>query len=408
MISQTELKQAKQQSQELDRTGELFNSLLSGEQRPEPPKSPPKRQPELINANNCPSAAVSEHLPPFYQPPAPPPSQPLPAKPHSMSSAPDSWPQFNLKRSETEKPTLFIPSSPSKAQPQESNILSLLEALKLARQEISTQGTRLKHLESALAHEKQARELAERRARVLSGEPSSPSKTAASEHEDFSSTFEPPLDSLELLEQDLPNGHIDFPSALNPSSSMETLKDASFSESSTTNLADRYDLLKLEFAQMKANMEDYKRRAEEAEASQRRFASLIDSSARSSAHEYPTGASGPGSVVSQDSTLFSDDNLDGHLATEIKDGRSLASPSSQDQVSQADAKLPPELERTLSTVLDAQRLLDQHHKSERWREGAPYASMVGVVLIGVGIMTWLNGWNKAVGGAIGGGNNVLD
>ena len=265
----------------------------------------------------------------------------------------------------------------------------------------------MKHLEGALAREKKARETAERRARALAGESSPPCLPSIEDDEHFS-TYEPPLDSLELIEQDLPNGHIEPTSTLFTSPSMETLKDTSFSTSSPTDLTDRYDLLKLEFARVKTSMEEYKRRAEEAEASQRRFASLIDSSARGAAHNIiPTGASGPGSVVSQDSTLVGDDLPDAtcssqHHSLSAKDLHMLSQFSGNEQA-QGDTNLPAELERTLSTVLEAQKLLNQQRRGERWREGAPYVSMVGVVLIGVGIMTWLNGWNKA-----GGGGRVLE
>ncbi|KAJ5846180.1 hypothetical protein N7534_009849 [Penicillium rubens] len=36
----------------------------------------------------------------------------------------------------------------------------------------------------------------------------------------------------------------------------------------------------------------------------------------------------------------------------------------------------------------------QHHRHNYVEEASPYASMFGVVLLGVGLMAYLNGWQK--------------
>ena len=52
-----------------------------------------------------------------------------------------------------------------------------------------------------------------------------------------------------------------------------------------------------------------------------------------------------------------------------------------------------DLERTVSSVLQQQQQA-QGQRGSVAMQSAPYASMVGVVLIGVGLMTWLNGWQR--------------
>ena len=412
--------------------------MLNLEPGEEPPESPPKHQAELKTSSNGVLHAPTDYLPPFYQPPAPPPSQPLPEKPDSMAaSTSDSFVPAGLKRTETEKPFL-TPAPSTKSDSGDSQILSLVEALKSAKQEISTQGDRMKYLEGALRRERKLRETAERRARAFAGKNDSDFNDTTDEMND---TFEPPLDSIELIEQDLPNGHIDNfdvdRTHLSTSASMETLKDASedpseiLSDTNAASVKSRYDLLKLEFEQMKLTMETYKRKAEEAESSQRRFAELVESiragrSTNSTAHTSISFApSAPGSVTSNDSTLIgSDASAMDDTANFSKDPSlnhqgenfGLWSPPRKHNGLQKNmhlanggpvkgGELPAALEQSLTRVLEAQKLIDgqQGVPNGKWRESTPYVSMVGVVLIGVGIMTWLNGWP-----APGGGGKVME
>ena len=386
-------------------------NLEPGEKLPE---SPPKPRPEPKHQPNGMPTASTDYLPPFYQPPAPPPSQPLPDKPDTTGAAiVDSFTHTGLKRSETEKPQ--IPLSPTKSGHQDSQILPLLDALNLAKQELNSQSDRMKYLENALKRERKARESAERRARALSGEPTN----SLALDEEVNDSFEPPLDSLELIEQDLPNGQIDTHDPLthlSTSTSMETLKDTptlpDHFSTDTADVSSRYDLLKLEFDQMKLTMETYKRKAEEAEASQRRFAELVESIRSDQMNPTITTSSGnptSSSVTSNDSTLIGSDgppSSDNTIVTEdpflnnegdkYRLWNSPHKPSQQKQThlngSLKGAQLPAELERSLGRVLEAQKLLDRQNTGAKWRESTPYVSMVGVVLIGVGIMTWLNGW----------------
>ena len=266
----------------------------------------------------------------------------------------------------------------------------------------------MRYLEDALKQERKARQTAERRARALSGK-----RTTTDHH--FNSpveeeAFESPLDSLELIEHDLPNGHLDIDeddgsSQLINSPSMETLRDidtrsrdADAAEDPTSSIKDRYDLLKQEFEQIKILMESYRRRAEEAEESQRKFAELVENI--KGGHDSGTPAD---SVKSTDSTLTGGDFANetavsqDHTTQPISPTNGLWSLSKNRSAPNgavlSPSKLQQEVERTVAEALH------QHHADPdgggKFMQSAPYVSMVGVVLIGVGLMTWLNGWQPS-------------
>ena len=300
---------------------------------------------------------------------------------------------------DTERPKSGL-SSPTKEIPS-GQIVSLLEALKSAKQEIDSQGSRVKHLELALARERKARELAERRARTLSGSKDEHEATGAIEEE----AFEPPLDTLELMEHDLPNGHAEDDEEskiLSRSTSTATLKSAEEIhqgtveiDNSTSRLQARIDLMVKEMTDLKMLMESYKHRAEEAEEGRKGLAELVENirAGRNSTSVMPTATDG-------DSRSLGNGNIEGVADSKVPPrsnglDRSSSSSHLHHQLPNGSATLgnmQRELEKTVSNVLQQQRQWGGTGEGGRMVQSAPYVSMVGVVLIGVGIMTWLNGW----------------
>jgi hypothetical protein len=374
----------------------------------EPPKSPSKAATtEEKQTNGILPPPQLDPISPFSQPPAPPPSQPLPEKPDvARFSIPESLPSTSLKRTDTERPRSGL-NSPTRTEAPSGQIVSLLEALKSAKHEIDSQGDRMKYLEVALARERKAREHAERHAQSLSGGhfPRQDHKTNGTVDEEV---FEPPLDSVELMDQDLTNGHKeqdedkdkDF---LSRSASMATIKntedmhrDTKEVDASTSRLQARVGLMIKEMDEMKQVMESYKRRAEDAEEGRRGLAEMVENlrAGRGANSAVP-------SLADSDSTLpgDSDANALSNFTKSPQSGdmdRSLVSPQShrpQPNGSAAMDNIQRELEKTVSSVLQQHsRQWGGPGESGRMVQSAPYVSMVGVVLIGVGIMTWLNGW----------------
>lgn len=413
---QTELKQAKQHSEDLHRTGDFFNTLLAlepGQGLPPPPAEPKPRTD--VHANGILPAANMNSNSPFSQPPVPPPQQPLPQKPDIAAFVlqGSALPQPPFHRSETERP-LSSNGSPSREGPQSSQILSLVEALGTARREIDSQGDKVKHLETLLDRERKARENAEEKARRLF-ESQFPAK--ANGHLNGSvdeSAFDPPSElSEEGTRELLTNGHhdtneskdgINDPSFLIGEPAIKTPKDiptnAAEVDASTTRLQERLDLMIREMNDMKVSMEKYKRRAENAEEERDTLRDMIqrirDSGALSRG-KFSSKAMTPPEDSTIDETI-DDSEADALESTERVISRSQPYLGANGSTSHSKPPISnfEELERTVSTVLQQTQPRGQAvgGHSHLAVQSAPYASMVGVVLIGVGIMTWLNGWQR--------------
>ena len=334
---------------------------------------------------------------PFSQPPAPPPQQPLPEKPDSARFIIPE-PLSQLKRVDTERPKSVL-NSPTKEIPS-GQIVSLLEALKSAKQEIDSQGSRVKHLEVALAQERKARELAERRARTLLGSEDVRETNGAVKGE----AFEQPLDTLELIEQELPNGHAEHeePNRLSRSISTTTLKSAEDKsqgtvdiDSSTSRLQARLDLMVKEMDDLKMLMESYRHRAEDAEEGQRSLSEMVENirAGRDPKSVLPATKADDSTLLGKGEVIDAADPK--APASAKRSDRSSSSSHLHHQLPNGTAALEDmnrELEKTVSNVLQQQRQWNGTGEGGHMVQSAPYVSMIGVVLIGVGIMTWLNGW----------------
>ena len=304
-------------------------------------------------------------------------------------------------------------SSPCRAEPQSSQILSLVEALSTAKREIDSQGDRVKHLEVLLNRERKARESAEERARRLL-EGHLPTKVDGHVTGTVDAdAFEPPSDSSKDRDIGLTNGYhhmdesehrlSDASSTISSStlrSPEELHSETEQVDASTSRLQERLDLMIREMDEMKVVMENYKHRAENAEEERNTLRDMIRKIRAS-------GALSNGKLVGKATTAPDDDNLD-EIITE-SESQALTSTERRISMSQQYARANgsasgsaaiiadlKELERTVTTVLQQSQPRGQGGRANGnlAMQSAPYASMVGVVLIGVGIMTWLNGWQR--------------
>lgn len=430
-VKQTELKLAKQQSQDLHRTGDFFSTLLTLSPGDEMPKAPEgrsmeesKQQPNGISH----PVPYIEAISPFSQPPAPPPQQPLPEKPDETRFAgSDSFGQPSVRRAETERPSSFS-SSPNRLEPHSSQILSLVEALNTAKKEIDSQGDRVKQLETLLRREKKARESAEERARrLIAGQSSSAGERqdGAIEHD----AFEPPVDTARDLGLDqVPHsasvpidGRSGTPIIPTPSESPEDLhRQTEKVDASTTRLRERLDQMVRDMDQMKTQMESYKRRAENAEAERTSLAAMIEKLRAEGAGQHNLSN---GSIIKPLKHATTKDTT-GTTSSAIEQGRgtsglwngtssfpsfpssslhSRKEPNGTVTASGLATEKGPStnmqaLEQDMAATLRAYASGTGPAQNRGGRDAAiqsaPYVSMVGVVLIGVGIMTWLNGWQK--------------
>ncbi|KAI9373261.1 hypothetical protein BJX61DRAFT_389467 [Aspergillus egyptiacus] len=365
------LTQAKQQQQELRQTDEFLNGLAkSGPAEREKQKHSPADSISSRQVNGRPKMPRMDSFSRFSDPPAPPPQQPLPEKP-------DAPPRNGtdvispLKRSDTEKPKLSAGSSPVSRE--SSQILSLIEALSSAKRELDSQGARVKELENMLLQERHARESAEEKARALESMSTQESQEAHS-HSGIDSQVDGAQQSS--AETNLEKDPEQADEASMPEERLSHDKQAD-------QLQRRLDALMEEMEAMRNQVSFFRERAEKAETekanARKSLADMIETlrKERSNGRKAVTkSVSAMSPTPADDSSKDSDaesaalgDNSEGYL---------------QKSVSPGDAE----------SDSSATAVTTQYKRGDVVEQSSPYASMLGVVLLGVGLMAYLNGWQK--------------
>ncbi|KAL3965195.1 hypothetical protein ACCO45_002199 [Purpureocillium lilacinum] len=340
-----EMRNARLQAQDLSRTNQFVHTLLSKDdvkdlEKPEPPE-PPKPQP-IVNGGGIQFRADPKAR--FSDPPAPPPQQPLPEKPDE-----------NLNQ-----------------------IIQLTEALNNAKRDIDSQSARMRELEVMLQKEREARELAEGLARRLEENASSRMNGAAkagdSEPED-----EVPASTEH---EDTPKTDEDDKAAV-----AEAAARADAAQETATALQHRIDTMDGQMRDMREQLESWRQRCEAAEserdAERKTLAEMVvqlraEEAKRVAAEERRRSRSRE-SRSEQRSAAESDVSPVPLTAKEP--------PGSTSVVGEMDGD--PTLWRANTiTPLTSQRAgpVQDHHL----HAGLPYASMLGVVLIGMGLMAYIN------------------
>lgn len=374
---QNEMRTARLQSQDLNRTGQFINALLSKDDvkdMEKPEHHPEPLKPQMVNGNGMIFRTDSKAR--FSDPPAPPPQQPLPEKPDIPS----------LKRGTTERPKSQPPNSnasPIRHDPgSASQILALTEALNKAQRDLESQTFRMRELEEMLRKEQQARELAEELAKRL--EDASAAKTNGtstnSEKEDsaLEEAFEPPVESSASPEDETPM--VDVGKMPSPAQ--------------VENIEKQLESMVSEMQDLKQQLEAFKQRAETAEGERdearkslvemalqiRRDAEAKEAAAleksRSRSHSTPHTNQESASEMSEESNAIV---------------RTPSTGSSGGQMTPGSSNEPPDLSRANTITRHSGRTGGLAHE-QALANSLPYASVVTVVLIGIGLMTYLNTW----------------
>ncbi|KAF1809912.1 hypothetical protein P152DRAFT_476045 [Eremomyces bilateralis CBS 781.70] len=415
-----EFKQAKQQSTDLQRTGQYLESVLV-EPKKEGNRSSPTGQNKYISVKGDIKTRFSD-------PPAPPPQQPLPEKPDVARSSADSLPPPPLRRTDTEKsppkspPKPHMNGGPLRADMSDKGEVSkLVEALNTAKRELDNQNIRLKDLEELLAHERQARESAEERAQRLEIEKTThvPSPSA-----------EPDIATPEV------DGDIDATSKEQTLTESTTSAAQEPDSSLHSRLQQRLEAMMSELTETKNQAELFRKRAETAEkesANDRQsLQEMVERIRREDAerearkndpkdeqrkpklvkrlsggsgwlksplelegaqHEGNTAETANGTLIhSRPSSSSSSKSLEieaAEVAAEVvkKIGLQNGSALTAGHVEQ-------QLEQAVGQVLGGRPWLMKGSNWDNAESATPYASMLGVVLIGVGLMAWMNNWQK--------------
>ncbi|KAL1894912.1 hypothetical protein Sste5346_005599 [Sporothrix stenoceras] len=503
-----EMRNAKQQSQDLLRTQEFIQALLSKDDiRNEQPNlktdavatdplSAVSRQQhqqqqmplqQITNGNN----SISFRADPkarFSDPPAPPPQQPLPEKPDVPS----------LKRGSTERPKSGSVgtasggaaagnnnTSPTRGPDVMGQVLQLTDALNTAKREIVTQHTRLRELEEKLHREQEARKYAEELTQQLElfssvstpatkvdsaalASIAAPLMNGAAKSKGYGSGAGPGEDAnapAAILEAAFSEPSKEVPAAdandvknvkeaadTDTSSSEEDSDDSDADKDSKTDAVfrARIDSMMTEMEGMKKQLQAFQERAEKAEAERdadrETLAQMIqrirqrDEEDAKKAEEAAAAAATAAAVAKsntktngpadsarsssrgrgQNSTAATDGKADVTTKAMTATGRDASSNGAnssgllsrnkkQTTQTEADHDDLPEgasLSRT-NTITPASlggKVATKGGSSSGSGahdpivlHGIPYASMVGVVLIGMGLMAYLNGWQPSPG-----------
>ncbi|EFQ97483.1 vacuolar protein sorting-associated protein 64 [Nannizzia gypsea CBS 118893] len=395
-----EMKQAKQLNHDLGQTSGFLSTISN-------PETTNKERASLLN-NVAESSPVgtkppvrpklnkTDSMSRFSDPPAPPPQQPLPEKPDGppRTFSTDSLPKMSLRRNDTEKAKAATDITPA----QSSQILSLIEALTTTKKELDLQASKVKELENMLRREQSARESAEERARKLESQPPSQELLPNGTHPGPDEQADVDLGVVDEEGKTPNDSTAEFPEGkdLKPTTNTEIADVAPTIEPdpSSDELKRRIDTLLAEMETAKKQMNEYRESAERAEKeaaeSRQTLAEMIEKIRQEKAQE-ATAAASKGSLRSRDAL-----ETEAAVVTAASPSDESAGSSSSanlEQVIESCRSINPEKIKELEAAATA-FAKQKRQDSVLLEQSAPYASMLGVVLIGVGIMAYLNGWHK--------------
>ncbi|PYI07239.1 hypothetical protein BO78DRAFT_386162 [Aspergillus sclerotiicarbonarius CBS 121057] len=371
----SEMKQAKQQSQELRQTDEFLTTIMKpGYIEKEKAKPSPADSNAARPVNGRPKMPRVDSFSRFSEPPAPPPQQPLPEKPDALPrNGTDAL--SPLKRPEPDKSKLGTNSPVTR---ENSQILSLIEALSSAKREIDSQGARVKELEALLIQERNARESAEEKARSLEMQSNQAASDSVSGDADLDRDNTEQIASIEESQTVMPEAEAPTTEIVSPDSEKEPIP-----ENPTDVLQRRLETMIQEMEEMKKQVTMFKDRADLAEnesAEARKSLAEMIETLRQERAERAQRESVP----------------DAQKGADVPDDGPSDMPKSADE--QASVRTEqPQLSVTPSTkkVDNAETTFaKQSHRHDVLEQSSPFASMLGVVLLGVGLMAYLNGWQK--------------
>ncbi|KAI1463622.1 uncharacterized protein F4812DRAFT_235800 [Daldinia caldariorum] len=374
---QHEMRTQRLQSQDLGRTNQFVQGLLTKDDIKDIEKPEALEQPrsQIINGNAI-SFRSDNGKTRFSDPPAPPPQQPLPEKPDVPS----------LRRGITERPKQPNQnSSPTRQDGNTSQILQLTEALNNAKREIENQSSRMRDLEETLQKERRARELAEELARRL--EDASNAKTngvpVKSETGEIAlkEAFEPPVDEVSPATDNISPGTI------------KTSPQTEAIEASATQFHSQIESMLLEIRDLRQQLDTFKQRAETAEAERDADRKSLAEMALQIRRDAEAREAAAREKVLLHTHAFENSNSTSVASKEFSVTENTPSDSSQDQSSSNEPIDQPTLSRA-NTITPHSTTPGRSARDQALANSIPYASMIGVVLMGMSLMAYINGWQR--------------
>lgn len=380
------MRNARLQSQDLNRTGQFINALLSKDdiktqEKPDPPE--PQKAP-LVNGSAV-SFRSDAGKTRFSDPPAPPPSQPLPEKPDVARPHNPDVP--SLKRIVTERPKSH-PTNPTAPARQDNlnQILQLTEALNSAKKEIDSHNARVRELEEMFHKEREARLRAEDV--VLKMEETKTAKTngpagtdSPNGHSELDTAFDPPAEIPPKAEPGVDSNGPSQPDRV---------------EAVAAGLQAKIDSMVMEMKGVREQLDSFKQRAEKAEterdASQKTLAEMVVQIRRRDEEERKRSAERKSRSPStgRSHSTHTGQGSDSKEKTTPPNG-TVTGHSSHAHDTAEGPEDAPTLSRA-NTIKPSTGALGQPIHDQALIQSLPYASMIGVVLLGMGLMAYINGW----------------
>ncbi|KAI0848479.1 hypothetical protein F5Y00DRAFT_238432 [Daldinia vernicosa] len=371
---QHEMRNQRLQSQDLGRTNQFVQGLLTKDDIKDIEKPEVSEQPrsQIINGNGI--SFRSDNKTRFSDPPAPPPQQPLPEKPDVPS----------LKRGITERPKQPSQNMSPIRQDGMSQILHLTELLSNAKREIENQSSRMRDLEETLQKERRARELAEELARRLEETSNTqtngvPVKSEAQETA-LEEAFEPPIDEVSPAADNI------------PSDTNKTAPQAEAIEASATQLHTQIESMVLEIRDLRQQLDAFKQRAETAEAERDADRKSLAEMALQIRRDAEAKEAAAREKALSDSRAIEKFNNASVPSEDLSTVAGTSPPdSNQGQSDSSELIDQPTLSRA-NTITPHSTTSGLLPRDQALANSIPYASMMGVVLIGMGLMAYINGW----------------
>ncbi|KAK3996400.1 vacuolar protein sorting-associated protein 64 [Cladorrhinum sp. PSN332] len=381
-----EMRHARLQNQDLARTGQFLSSLLSKDdiknmdkpEQPEPPKL------HLTNGNA--SFRSDGGKTRFSEPPAPPPSQPLPEKPDA--ARPGSSDIASLKRATTERPkaTSTSPIRPDNNSLQQ--ILHLTEQLNSAKKALDDNSQRVRDLEERLNKEREARLQAEEMVQKMEESHHSKANGTAvaplvNGHSELEKAFDPPAEQAASSE---PDEDVFEDARLPPQPDKAEALAAEFQA--------RIESMAQEMNNLRQQLEAFRLRAEKAEterdADRKTLAEMVAEIRQRDEEEKRRAAERQSRSRSKGRRRSPSAATPSEKSAPAANGKAIEHHAQNDGAAD-EVESVPTLSRA-TTMKPAAGALALQGQDPKLAHTLPYASMIGVVLIGMGLMAYLNGW----------------
>lgn len=361
-----EMRSARLQAQDLGRTNQFLSTLLSKDDLKELDNHDAAEAQKLQPVNGNAIALRPDTKARFSDPPAPPPQQPLPEKPDSPAP----------KRGLSDRPKSGHSLTSPIKQDNLSQIIQLTEALNNAKRDIDFQAARNRELEELLQQERQAREVAEGLARQLE-------ESTSTQVNDSTKAEEAP----EHVDKEMPVAGTDAP--IEEGEQVQTV-DTSASIEKAALFESRILTMESQMEEMKQQLSQWQKRCEAAEterdSSRKSLEEMVVQLRAEEARRKESEKAAQSKPFAQKLPNPSA-STNGKPVFTTEEATEKEPPSHRSSISDDS----PTLSRT-NTITPQNANMGFNAHGQQYHASLPYASMLGVVLIGMGMMAYMNGW----------------